>query len=493
MLTLILLLIPLFASLIALLFKGESVKWFSFIISIFQLVFTLYIYFVFSSLNNGLDKEITQSIKDSLSINIDWINSPNINFNIGLDGMSLLMVFLTNLLMPLIILSGLNKNQERPQILYSLMLLMNFALIGVFVSFDGFLYYIFWELALIPIYFIALNWGGPNRATVTLKFFIYTLAGSLLMLFGFLYLYWATPSHNLSWVDLTVNHICSCKQGFIFWMFFLAFAIKIPIIPFHTWQPDTYSTAPTQGTMLLSGIMLKMGLYSLLRWLLPVVPNGVAEYTPYVIALCFIGVVYASVIAIMQTDIKKLFAYSSIAHVGLIAGGIFALNMQGFQGALIQMLAHGINVVGLFYCAEIIISRTGTSDINSLGGIRVLSPRFAMYFLIIVLGSVALPLTNGFIGEFMLLFGLFEYHSWAGFIAGLTIILGAVYMLRMYQKVMLGDVNENVTVFENLKWNEELILAIIAILIFAFGVFPKPVLELVEPIASHIFKLSFIK
>lgn len=493
MLTLIFLLIPLIASLVALFLKGESVKWFSFGVAILQLVFTLYVYHVFSTIAGIQDENLAKTVKDSLSLNVEWINSPKINFNIGLDGMSLLMVFLTNLLMPLIVLSGFKRNQERPNILYSLILLMHFALIGVFVSFDGFLYYIFWELALIPIYFIALNWGGPNRGAVTLKFFIYTLAGSLLMLFGFLYLYWATPSHNLSWIDLTLNHICSCKQGFIFWMFFLAYAIKIPIIPFHTWQPDTYSTAPTQGTMLLSGIMLKMGLYSLLRWLLPIVPSGVAEYTPIVIALCFIGVVYASVIAIMQTDIKKLFAYSSIAHVGLIAAGIFALNMQGFQGALIQMLAHGINVVGLFYCADIIIKRTGNSDINNLGGIRALSPRFAFYFLVIVLGSVALPLTNGFIGEFMLLFGLFEYNSWAAFTAGTTIILGAVYMLRMYQKVMLGNVNENVTVFENLKWNEELVLAAITLLIFTFGIFPKPVLELVEPIADHIFKLSFIK
>ncbi len=484
MLTLILLLIPLIASILVLFLKGESVKWFSFFATIVQLLFTFYVYSVFQN------KEAAKSL---LAINIEWISSPKINFNIALDGMSLLMVFLSNLLMPLIVLAGFNRTQERSHIFYSLVLLMHFALIGVFVSFDGFLYYIFWELALIPIYFISLNWGGVNRSTVTLKFFIYTLAGSLLMLFGFLFLYWNTNLHSLSWFDLTVNHICSCKQGFIFWMFFIAYAIKIPLIPFHTWQPDTYSTAPTQGTMLLSGIMLKMGLYSLLRWLLPIIPNGVAEYTPIAIALCVIGVVYASVIAIMQTDIKKLFAYSSIAHVGLIAAGIFALNMQGIQGGLVQMLAHGINVVGVFYCADIIINRTGNSNINSLGGIRLLAPRFATYFIIIVLGSVALPLTNSFIGEFMLLFGIFEYNSWAAIMAGLTIILGAVYMLRMYQKVMLGDLNENVTVFEDLKWNEELVLATIAILIFVFGIFPKPILELVEPIATEIFKISFVK
>ena len=254
MLTLILLLIPLIASILVLFLKGESVKWFSFFATIIQLIFTFYVYSVFQN------KEAAKSL---LAINIEWISSPKINFNIALDGMSLLMVFLSNLLMPLIVLAGFNRTQERSHIFYSLVLLMHFALIGVFVSFDGFLYYIFWELALIPIYFISLNWGGVNRSTVTLKFFIYTLAGSLLMLFGFLFLYWNTNLHSLSWFDLTVNHICSCKQGFLFWMFFIAYAIKIPLIPFHTWQPDTYSTAPTQGTMLLSGIMLKMGLYSL--------------------------------------------------------------------------------------------------------------------------------------------------------------------------------------------------------------------------------------
>jgi NADH-quinone oxidoreductase subunit M len=487
MLTLTLLLIPLIACLITLFLRGNSVKWFSFLASIAQLLFTLYVYFIYTKTDS------IETAKSLLNFNIDWISSPKINFNIGLDGMSLLMVFLTNLLMPLIVLSGFNRNQERSHLLYALIGLMHFALIGVFVSFDGFLYYIFWELALIPIYFITLNWGGTNSSGITLKFFIYTLAGSLLMLFGFLYLYWGTPSHTLNWFDLTTNHICNCKQGFIFWMFFLAFAIKIPIIPFHTWQPDTYSTAPTQGTMLLSGIMLKMGLYSLLRWLLPIIPNGVLEYTPLAIGLCIVGVVYASVIAIMQTDIKKLFAYSSIAHVGLIAAGIFALNIQGIQGSLVQMLAHGINVVGLFYCADIIINRTNGADINNLGGIRLLAPRFATYFIIIVLGSVALPLTNSFIGEFMLLLGLFEYNSWAALVAGLTIILGAVYMLRMYQKVILGNTNENVQTFEDLKWNEELVLASICILIFAFGIFPKPMLELVSPISEQIFKLSFIK
>jgi NADH-quinone oxidoreductase subunit M len=368
------------------------------------------------------------------------------------------------------------------------MLFMQFALNGVFISFDGFIYYIFWELALIPIYFISFNWGGEGRAKVTLKFFIYTLAGSLLMLFAFLFLYNGTPQHSLDWGFLSSNPSCSCNQTWLFWLFFIAFAIKIPIIPFHTWQPDTYATAPTQGTMLLSGIMLKMGTYSLLRWLLPIVPAGVAEWQYVAITLSVIGIVYASVIAIMQKDLKRLLAYSSIAHVGLISAGIFAFNLSGFQGSMVQMFAHGINVVGLFYCADIIMNRTKHGEIEGLGGIRLVAPQFATWFMIIILGSVALPLTNGFVGEFMLLFSVYQYNTWLAVFAGLTIILGAVYMLRMYQKMVLGSAIKENMVFPDLYWNEKIVLVTIGILIFVMGIFPRPIMELTEPVLKNLIK-----
>ncbi len=373
------------------------------------------------------------------------------------------------------------------------MLFMQFALIGVFIAYDGLLYYIFWELALIPIYFIALNWGGKNRVPVTLKFFIYTLAGSLFMLFGFIMLYYYNPNQSFDIRDLYNMSICGCNQGWLFWTFFLAFAIKIPIIPFHTWQADTYSEAPTQGTMLLSGIMLKMGTYSLIRWLLPILPAGVAEWGPLAITLCVAGIVYASIIAIMQGELKKLFAYSSVAHVGLISAGIFALNIEGLQGSVAQMFAHGINVVGLFFCADIILNRTGTLNISNLGGIRNVAPRFNTLFLIIVLGSVALPLTNGFIGEFLLLFGVYKYNTWLAVFAGLTIILGAVYMLRMFQNTMLGNTNENTANFTDLKWNETIVLGIIAMAIFVMGIYPKPIFDLVEPALNIILNEALPK
>ncbi|MDP1728098.1 MAG: NADH-quinone oxidoreductase subunit M [Bacteroidota bacterium] len=477
MLSLILLFIPLLASLLLLLTRGNTSRIVALAFTVVQLGATYYAYQVFKE--QGFQP---------FDIQMVWVVKPAINLHFSMDGISMLMVILTNLLLPLIVLSGFNREIKRPHIFYSLMLLMQFALVGVFISFDGFIYYIFWELALIPIYFISFVWGSENRAQVTLKFFIYTLAGSLLMLFGFVFLYTGSPNHSLDWNILTSNPTCNCNQTWVFWLFFIAFAIKIPIIPFHTWQPDTYRSAPTQGTMLLSGIMLKMGTYSLIRWLIPIVPAGTKEWQAVAITLCVIGVVYASIIAIKQSDLKKLFAYSSIAHVGLISAGIFSLTLSGMQGSLVQMLAHGINVVGLFFCADIIFNRTQSYQVEGLGGIRLAAPKFATWFMVIVLASVALPLTNGFVGEIMLLYGIYQFNIWLGAFAGLTIILGAVYMLRMYQKVMLGESLMDGMNFPDLLWNEKVVLISIGIMIFVTGIYPKPILDLTEPAIKLLLK-----
>lgn len=481
MITLFLLIFPLAASLLVLLTGNKMASRIALATAAIELGITAYAYSVFR-----------HSGPDSFYIFKEWIAQPKISFHLAIDGLSLLMLLLTNFLTPIIILSAFNRTIENAKGYFSLILFMQFALVGVFIAMDGLLYYIFWELALIPIYFIALRWGGPNRVAVTLKFFIYTLAGSLFMLFGFIALYWFNPLHSFDIRELYDNAICSCKQGWLFWMFFLAFAIKIPIVPFHTWQADTYKEAPTQGTMLLSGIMLKMGTYSLIRWLLPVLPSGVAEWGPLAITLSVVGIVYASIIAIMQKDLKKLFAYSSVAHVGLISAGIFALNMEGLQGSVVQMMAHGVNVVGLFFCADIIFNRTQSLSLEGLGGIRTVAPKFATLFMIVVLGSVALPLTNGFIGEFLLLFGVYEYNSWLAAFAGLTIILGAVYMLRMYQKVMLGNTNESTSVFADLHWNEHLVLGLLVVVIVAMGVYPQPIFNLAKPALELILNKAII-
>jgi len=402
------------------------------------------------------------------------------------DALSLLMVLLTTFLVPLIILSSFNTNYEKPHSFYGLILMMQMALIGVFTANDGFLFYVFWELALIPIYFICLVWGGEDRGRITFKFFVYTLLGSLFMLVGLIYLYnhtgYETGIKSWAIADLYAagKSMNASQQSFVFWAIFIAFGIKMPVFPFHTWQPDTYGAAPTQGTVLLSGIMLKMGTFGLIKWLMPLTPLALEQWGGFVIGLSVFGIIYASCIAIVQKDYKRLVAYSSIAHVGLIAAGILSANQQGIQGAMMQMLAHGVNVIGLFLIADILTRHTGTRNLDKLGGIRSMNGNFAVLFLIVLLGSVALPLTNGFIGEFLLINGLYQYGAWVAAFAGLTVILGAVYMLRSYQAIMLGERRDSAIAFGSLVSTDKLVLYIICLAIIVFGVYPKPLNELAE-------------
>ncbi len=478
----ILLLIPLLSSLLLLFIKGDNAKKAALSLSLLQLIPTLFL--------------LAQFVHDSSSqfiLDFWWIPSLGISFKIGIDGISAVLILLTNLLVPFIILSSFHKkNYENPHVFYSLILFMQMALLGVFMAMDGFLFYIFWELALIPIYFICLIWGGENRSKITFKFFLYTLLGSLFMLVALIYIYLQTPgTHTFEIQALYAagKALPAATQGLLFWGLFIAFAIKIPIFPFHTWQPDTYTVAPTQGTMLLSGIMLKMGIYGLIRWLLPMVPAGVHEWSSFAIGLSVIGIVYASCIAIVQNDFKRLIAYSSIAHVGLIAAGIFTLTVQGLQGAMVQMVSHGINVFALFYIIDEIEDRTGTRNLSELGGVRSIAPQFATAFMIVMLGSVALPLTNGFIGEFLLINGLFQYGAWTAAIAGLSIILGAVYMLGAYQKSMLGELKSATYKFPDMNTEEMSILIPVVLMVIAFGIYPKPLLEISEPAIAKILTL----
>jgi NADH-quinone oxidoreductase subunit M len=337
-----------------------------------------------------------------------------------------------------------------------------------------------------------LRWGGINRGAVTLKFFIYTLAGSLVMLIGFIYLYYQTPaphSFDISALYDAGRSLPLYEQGLVFWAIFVAFAVKMPVFPLHTWQPDTYHAAPTPGTMLLSGIMLKMGIYGVIRWLIPVVPAGVAEWSQTAVVLSVIGIVYASCIAIVQKDLKRLIAYSSIAHVGLISAGIFTLDKIGMQGAMIQMISHGIIIVALFYIIDIIIHRTATQEIASLGGIRNVAPRFTTVFVIIMLGSVALPLTSGFIGEFLLISSIFRYQMAIGAVAGLTMILGAVYMLRGFQNTVLGETTTLTKTFTDLDTNEKLVLYPLVVMVLIIGVYPTPLMNISEAAVDNLFNI----
>ncbi|PBQ31954.1 NADH-quinone oxidoreductase subunit M [Sphingobacteriaceae bacterium] len=475
MLTALLIVFPLLAAFLVFLAKGNGARNLAMAASVVEFIISLGALYQF------------KHNPDSALLKFDcvWVQSLGIHFSVAIDGLSILMVLLTTFLVPLIILTSYSNTYRNVQNFYGLILVMQMALIGVFVANDGFLFYVFWELALIPIYFICLTWGGENRGAITFKFFVYTLFGSLFMLVGFIYLYNHTNingAHSWAIQDLynAGKSLNAHQQGILFWLIFIAFAIKMPIFPFHTWQPDTYVNAPTQGTMLLSGIMLKMGTFGVIKWLLPIVPLGLEQWGGTAIGLSVIGIVYASCIAIVQKDFKRLIAYSSIAHVGLISAGILAANQQGIQGALMQMLSHGVNVVGLFFIADILFLHTGTREINQLGGIRSMNGNFAVLFLIIVLGSVALPLTNGFVGEFLLINGVYQFSAVIAAFAGLTIILGAVYMLRSYQTIMLGERRDSNIVFGPLANTDKAVLIIICAVIIAFGVYPKPLNDIAE-------------
>ena len=474
---LLLIFLPLIGALVTSFLKGSSAKISALIFSLASLALTLFL----------LSKFVPDATVQ-FKVNFPWIAQLGINFHAGIDGISMITVILTNVLLPLIVLASFTHDYKNPNAFYALILFMQSGLLLVFTALDGFLFYIGWEAALIPIYFICAMWGGKDRIKVNMKFFVYTIAGSLFMLLGIIYLYLQNPAKNFDINAFYALNLDSNQQGWLFWAFFVAFAIKMPVFPFHTWQPNTYTEAPATGTMLLSGIMLKMGIYGVIRWLLPVVPQGVSDWANVALLLSVIGIVYASIIAFTQKNAKRLIAYSSIAHVGLISAGIFTLNVQGMQGVMVQMLSHGLNVIGLFFVLDIIYSRLKTNKIEELGGLAKVAPQLAITFLIILLGTVALPGTNGFVGEFLLLYSVYSYNIWFGAIAGLTIIFGAVYMLRMYQKIMLGSTNDLTIGFSDIKGTEKIVLYSICILVVVMGVYPKPILQLSEASVQHLLQ-----
>lgn len=481
MVTFTLLLIPIFTALIVLLFEGENAKRIALLGALATFATAVVSWLQFTT-----DSTV------QFAASFDWLASAGIKFSVGMDGISLLLVMLTTILVPVIILSTYNHSYKNSSALYALILFMETGLIGVFTAQDAVLFYFFWEVALIPVYFIAAIWGGEKRIAVTFKFFVYTIFGSLFMLLALIYLYLQTSDgHSSALQDIyqLKNTLSPMEQTWIFWALFLAFAIKMPVFPFHTWQPDTYTESPTPATMLLSGIMLKMGLYGVIRWLIPIVPQAVETWGMVVMILAVIGVVYGSIIALQQKDIKRLIAYSSFAHVGLMCAGIFSGTIEGLQGAMIQMFAHGINVVGLFLIVEAIYSRVGTRELANLGGITQNTPFMTVMFAILMLGSVALPLTNGFVGEFMLLLGVYKYNMWYGIIAGLTIILGAAYMLRMFQGTMFGEQTKYTKSITDLTTSEKIALLPLIALVFWVGMYPSTFLKVTEPALTNLMTL----
>ena len=479
--TLLLISFPAVAALLIAFVKGQRSREAALVAALFELAFVVVTCIQFRA-----------DATSQFGFDYAWIGSLGIRFSGGIDGISILLVLLTGIAVPLIVLSTFNREYSRPAQFYALMLFMQAALMGVFTAQDGFLFYFFFEVALIPIYFLAAMWGGENRVAVTFKFFVYTIFGSLFMLLAFVYLYYQTPlvdgHHTSAIADFYRLQLTPAAQGWLFWAFFVAFAIKMPVFPFHTWQPDTYVESPTPATMLLAGIMLKMGIYGLIRFILPIVPLGVETWGKTAIILAVIGIIWGAIIAIRQRDMKRLIAYSSFSHVGLMAAGVFSQTETGMQGALIQMLAHGVNVIGMFFVADIIFSRTQTRQLDQLGGITRTTPKLTVYFMIMLLGSVALPLTNGFIGEFLLLHGVYTYNNYIGLAAGFTIIFGAVYMLRMFQKSMFGPTTARTTTFADLTLSESLVFVPLVIMVFWMGIYPQTFLKLTEPAVVNLMK-----
>lgn len=489
-LLLTLLLLPLVGSGLVFAWKSNSSKYLALGIALVQMLLTFYIL---------SDFDFTPTVDSVLQheINYPWSQFMKSSLHFGIDGMSMLLLLLTNILAPIIILSSFNENVNYRNTFYGLILLMQFGLVGVFTSLDGLLFYIFWEVTLIPIWFIAGLWGQENkRFEFTTKFFVYTFVGSLFMLAGLIYVYNHSASFALT--DLYNAQLNEVQQTVVFWFIFFAFAVKLPVFPFHTWQPDTYTYSPTQGSMLLSGIMLKMAVYGVLRYLLPITPLPIAGISgQIVIILAIVGIVHGALIAIIQTDMKRIIAYSSFSHIGLMVAGIFAsavvtlrgtFNVEGAEGALVQTFAHGINVVGLFYCCDILYKRFKSRDIRQMGGLAKVAPKFAVLFLIIILGSMGVPLTNGFIGEFILLKSVYDFNGTAAVIAGLTVILCAVYLLRFYGKAMFGEGDEAVlSTAKDLSGVEFSVLASLAVFVILLGIFPQPVIDMVSSSVKFIY------
>ncbi|RLJ23499.1 NADH-quinone oxidoreductase subunit M [Chryseobacterium sp. 7] len=490
-LLLTLLLLPLVGSGLVFAWKNSSSKYLALGIALVQMLLTFY---MLSDFNFGP----TVDSKLQYEITYPWSQFIKSSLHFGVDGMSMLLLVLTNILAPIIILSSFNENVNYRNTFYGLILLMQFGLVGVFTSLDGLLFYIFWEVTLIPIWFIAGLWGQENkRFEFTTKFFVYTFVGSLFMLAGLIYVYNHSASFALT--DLYNAQLNEVQQTVVFWFIFFAFAVKLPVFPFHTWQPDTYTYSPTQGSMLLSGIMLKMAVYGVMRYLLPITPLPIAGISgQIVIILAIVGIVHGALIAIIQTDMKRIIAYSSFSHVGLMVAGIFAsavvtlrgtFNVEGAEGALVQTFAHGINVVGLFYCCDILYKRFKSRDIRQMGGLAKVAPKFAVLFLIIILGSMGVPLTNGFIGEFILLKSVYDFNGTAAVIAGLTVILCAVYLLRFYGKAMFGEGDEAVlSTAKDLSGVEFSVLASLAVFVILLGIFPQPVIDMVSSSVKFIYQ-----
>jgi NADH-quinone oxidoreductase subunit M len=427
-----------------------------------------------------------------------WIKDLGISYHLGIDGISLLLIMLTTFLMPVVVLGSFSAVEQRQKEFYFLLLALQTSMIGAFTTLDLFMFYVFWEAMLIPMYFLIGIWGGKERIYAATKFFLYTVVGSLLMLVAIFYL---SSTHQAQFGQYSTSFLDLYKlvlpggagyfsvQGWLFLAFALAFAIKVPLFPLHTWLPDAHVQAPTAGSVVLAGVLLKMGGYGLIRVAFPMFPDAVHAYQGVFLALGSVAVVYGAWVAMVQPDVKKLVAYSSVSHMGYVILGLFALNSIGATGAIYQMLNHGISTGALFLLVGMIYERRHTREISEFGGISKVMPLFAVAFLIVTLSSVALPGTNGFVGEFLILLGTWKASMWSAVVAGTGVIFGAVYMLWMFQRVMFGEIkNEENKKLKDLNAREQWVLIPLIVMIFIMGLAPNLFLKKMEPSVARFLE-----
>ena len=456
--------------------RSDSVRWVALIVSVLTFVLSMIVYGIFD----------TTTADFQLAEHVVWVDAFNINYSVGIDGISLPLILLTTFLTVLVVIAGWRVIQYRLSHYFAAFLLLEGLMIGVFSALDAVLFYIFWEGMLIPMFLIIGIWGGENRVYATIKFFLYTLLGSLLMLVAFLYLYNVSES-SFSIVDWHALPIAHTAQILLFIAFFSAFAVKVPMVPVHTWLPDAHVEAPTGGSVILAAVMLKMGAYGFLRFTLPILPDASRSLAGVIIALSLIAIVYIALVALAQTDMKKLIAYSSISHMGFVTLGFFVFNTHGIEGGIVQMISHGFISGALFLCVGVLYDRLHSRKLETYGGVAHRMPVFAALMMIFTLANVGLPGTSGFVGEVLVIIGAFQESAIYAAIAALTLILGAAYTLRMYKRVIYGKiVNEAVSTLTDLNIQEKITLGVLAILVLLLGVWPFPLLEMMHPSVEHL-------
>jgi len=462
--------------------QHETIKGITLIIAFITLLFSIAIYQFFDPHASGMQFEV----------NTPWVTSLGIDYHMGIDGISLLLIVLTTILTVLCVIASWHSITHGVKGFYISLLLLTSGMIGVFCSLDLFLFYVFWEVMLIPMYFIIGVWGGPRRVYAAIKFVLFTMFGSLLMLVALLYIYFQYQAYAGEYTFDLMKMMAAPPLGFreqlwLFGAFALAFAIKVPLFPFHTWLPDAHVQAPTVGSVILAGVLLKMGTYGFLRICMPLFPDATVAYLPYICVLAIIAIIYGALVSMVQRDIKSLVAFSSVSHMGFVMLGMFTLNVAGVEGSVLQMLNHGISTGALFLIVGMIYERRHTRLIEDFGGLAKVMPVFATFFMIFTLSSIGLPFTNGFVGEFLILLGAYRVNPVYAILAASGVVLAACYMLWMYQRVIFGKVTkpENAKLTD-LTGRERLVLVPLVLLVFWIGVYPAPLLSRIEPAVKQV-------